>query len=366
MLGRELVKRDRGRRTKSIACADGSRAEQGRRLAVGLLRVEGSNTRNWRQRCIRRLACISPGSGGKSCALSADLASVCPRPEACAVGIPARWSSCRAVREGFLSHFRAGELMPCRRNGEAEILAVETTRERRSPARHARADKLTCRLSSSCSSSCAGLGSCAKPRLSPRCTLGGCLRKARRRGNMFFYRLAGEPTGTPQLTISRDTGGIDVTLRDEYGRSALHFAAFNGQFEMCQFLMHLGCEADARTQDGKSVTRCAADANKSGMIQLYPCTAPVELVHSNGSWSTRVYTHAHAHAHSCTRAHAHTKSEKLKTCFCRRGPSSLDEGSTIIWKRYILPQKGNQLFFSPFSLFKGTYQAGRKENRRGR
>ena len=75
---------------------------------------------------------------------------------------------------------------------------------------------------------------------------------------------------------------IDVNLRDEYGRTALHFAAHVGAFEICQALIRVGAKTDERTinlprspggntyasQGSKDAEMCAADANHSDVVRL--------------------------------------------------------------------------------------------------
>ena len=75
---------------------------------------------------------------------------------------------------------------------------------------------------------------------------------------------------------------IDVNLRDEYGRTALHFAAHVGAFEICQALIRVGARTDERTinlprspggktyasQGSKDAEMCAAEANHRDVVRL--------------------------------------------------------------------------------------------------
>ncbi|EKX50012.1 hypothetical protein GUITHDRAFT_41742, partial [Guillardia theta CCMP2712] len=65
-----------------------------------------------------------------------------------------------------------------------------------------------------------------------------------------------------------------------YGRTALHFAAWNGNLKMVRLLVASGSPLNAKTIDGKRAIRCAADRNHADVVN-YLLTTDLGLKRSD-------------------------------------------------------------------------------------
>lgn len=85
---------------------------------------------------------------------------------------------------------------------------------------------------------------------------------------------------TEQLIIAANDGdlkslesllvnGADMNdVDDEFGRTALHFAAFNGHLDCIKLLIEKGCAIDAKDKDGSTPLQRAASNNCFDCVQL--------------------------------------------------------------------------------------------------
>ena len=61
--------------------------------------------------------------------------------------------------------------------------------------------------------------------------------------------------------------GCDVNVVDEYGMSALHFAAYRGDIEMVEYLIDHGCDANRVDDYGVNALHLAAYSGYDGMVR---------------------------------------------------------------------------------------------------
>jgi len=74
-------------------------------------------------------------------------------------------------------------------------------------------------------------------------------------------------TRAVKVLLERDVSA-DVNVRGEKGRTLLHLAAFGGDPEIAQLLLHAGADVDARDGDSRTPLHCAALAGETDTAKV--------------------------------------------------------------------------------------------------